>query len=122
MIVAGFGFRSGANVLALCSAYQLARENAPPITHLATLADKADGLAELANLLSLPVIAIAPEHLVGVHTMTASAASQVARGLGSVAEACALAALREHQPRLLTRRQISRDRMATCAIAQGALP
>jgi cobalt-precorrin 5A hydrolase len=118
VIVAGFGFRAGASVFSLCSAYQLARESAPPVTHLATFADKADDLAELANLLSLPVIAVAPEQVVGLQTLTLSKLSLAARGVGSVAEACALAALRGQEACLLAPRRISQDRMATCAIAQ----
>lgn len=51
MIVAGFGFRTEASVFSLISAYQLAREGAPPVTHLAAPADKAELLAELAHLL-----------------------------------------------------------------------
>ncbi|WP_395337464.1 cobalamin biosynthesis protein [Novosphingobium sp. BL-8H] len=119
MIVAGFGFRAQANVHSLCSAYQLAREGMPPITHVATLAEKAHLLAELSNLLGLPLIAVPQERLAQARTLTASAASRAARGVDSVAEASALAALGADTAVLLARRHISRDRMATCAIASG---
>ncbi len=121
MIVAGFGFRKKASVFSLISAYQCAREGAPPVTHLAAPADKVGQLAELANLLELPVIAVPPERLTQVSTLTASAAAQAARGVGSVAEASALAAslAASGGGTLAGPRHISRDRMATCAIALG---
>lgn len=122
VIVAGFGFRAGASVHSLCSAFQSAREGAPPVTHIATPAEKAHQLAELANLLELPVIAVPPERLVGVETLAASAASTAAKGVGSVAEASALAAFEGARAALLGPRHISRDRMATCAIATGVSP
>jgi cobalt-precorrin 5A hydrolase len=119
VIVAGFGFRAGASVFSLISAYQQAREGAPPVTHLATPADKAALLAELGNLLDLPLIAVPPGRLAQVSTLTASTAAQAARGVGSVAEASALAAFDDDAATLAGPRHISRDRMATCAIALG---
>lgn len=119
MIVAGFGLRTGASLHSLCLAYQAAREGAPPVTHIATLAEKADLLAELANLLQLPVIAVPPEGLGQAQTLTASAAALAAKGVGSVAEASALAAFEGGAGVLLGPRHISSDRMATCAIASG---
>lgn len=119
MIVAGFGFRKEASVFSLVSAYQLAREGAPPVTHLAAPADKSDLLAELANLLDLPSIAVSPARLAQVSTLTDSAAAQAARSVGSVAEASALAAFGDDTATLTGPRHVSRDRMATCAIAQG---
>ncbi len=64
---------------------------------------------------------MSPDALAAVTTPTRSRASLKARGVGSVAEACALAAAGV-QSRLLRTRQISPDRMATCAIAQGLIP
>jgi len=119
MIVAGFGFRTEASVFSLISAYQLARERAPPVTHLAAPADKTDLLEELAHLLGLPSIAVPSERLAQVSTLTASAATQAARGVGSVAEASALAAFDNDAASLTGPRHVSRDRMATCAIALG---
>lgn len=121
MIVAGFGFRTGANLYSLCSAYQQAREGAPPVTHIATSTDKAHLLAELANLLDLPLLCVSPDRLRAVETMTASAAALTARGVGSLAEASALGVFTEVPAMLLAPRHISKDRMATCAIAQGSM-
>ncbi len=121
MIVAGFGFRDDVSVFSLISAYQQAREGAPPVTHVATVADKAHRLAELAHLLELPLIAVPQERLAQAQTLTASAVSRAARGVGSVAEASALAAFDGVDATLFGARHISRDRMATCAIAHGVL-
>lgn len=120
MIVAGFGFRSSAGLSSLEAALVLARQGLPAVTHLATASDKAAALAPLAEILGLPVIGIAPEALVSAATITRSCASLKARGTGSVAEASALAAAGAGA-RLLRPRCLSPDRMATCAIAQGAL-
>lgn len=112
MIVAGFGYRSGATIASLRAALALAQAGAPPVTHLATLADKLPLLAGLG----LPTLVA--DDLAGVSTPTLSPASLAARGTGSVAEAAALVAAGPGA-RLLVARQISPDRMATCAIAQG---
>ena len=120
MIVAGFGFRTGADIAALRDALMQAQSGCPPITAMATPADKAPLATDLAALLNLPLIAVSAITLQTVPTHTLSQASLEARGTGSVAEACALAAAGPGA-RLLTPRHISRDRMATCAIAQGSL-
>ncbi len=112
MIVAGFGYRTGATAESLRAALALAQSGAPPITHIATAADKLSLLAALG----LPTIAA--EGLETVPTPTRSAASLAARGTGSVAEAAALVAAGP-KARLLVARQISPDRLATCAIAEG---
>jgi cobalt-precorrin 5A hydrolase len=119
MIVAGFGFRTGATTASLRAALEEA-DGGQTVTHLATLADKTDGVRELAAQLGLPLIAITPAQIVGLPTPTYSLAAYKARGSGSVAEACALIAAGGSLARLLCRRSISLDRMATCAIAQGA--
>lgn len=113
MIVAGFGFSRRAGLASLLGAWQAA--GAPPAAALATLADKAEGLAPLGAALGLPVVRVAgplPE------TPTQSPASRTARGTGSVAEACALAAA---GPGAVLRapRAVSPDGLATCAIAEG---
>ncbi|MFS4439107.1 cobalamin biosynthesis protein [Paracoccaceae bacterium GXU_MW_L88] len=115
MIVAGFGFREAARVESLRDAYALAG----PADALATAADKAETPAfrALAQSLGLPVIAIPSDTLTHAATLSQSAASQRARGTGSVAEAAALAALKG--ARLLGPRVISTDRLATCALAEG---
>jgi len=118
VIVAGFGFRSGATAASLRAALDAARIAGWPVTHLATIEDKAEALAELARLLVLPLIAVTPARIFGLATPTRSLASQAARGAGSVAEACALVAAGPGA-RLLAPRSISHDRMATCALAAG---
>ncbi|RSU61664.1 cobalamin biosynthesis protein [Sphingobium yanoikuyae] len=118
MIVAGFGFRAGATTASLRAAL-VAAGGGRDVTHLATLADKAGGLAELAAQLALPLIPITADRLASLPTITGSPVSLAARGTGSVAEACALAGAGEGA-RLRAVRSLSPDRMATCAIAQGA--
>jgi cobalt-precorrin 5A hydrolase len=100
------------------AALDLARHGLPPVTHLATLRDKADALAPLARALDLPVVAVDAAAAAPAPTPTTSSASLAARGVGSVAEASALCAAGDGA-HLLRPRQISPDRMATCAIAQG---
>ena len=118
MIVAGFGFRSGATLPALQDA--LAKAGGPEgVTHLAVLATKAEGLAPLAGALGLPVLALEPEALHGVPTPTKSDLVQTLFGTGSVAEAAALAAAGP-DARLRGARAVSGDGMATAAIAEGA--
>lgn len=118
MIVAGFGFRSGANLAALRAALDGAQSGHPPVTALATPHDKLALISDLAKAMHLPVIAVPPDALQVPETPTRSIASLEARQTGSVAEASALAAAGPGA-RLLATRHISPDRMATCAIAQG---
>ncbi|MFC0684108.1 cobalamin biosynthesis protein [Novosphingobium clariflavum] len=122
MIVAGFGFRQGATLASLESALELGRRQVPSlcIALLAAPEDKCGLVAELAARLGLPVLGIAPQALEAAATVTRSAASLAARGTGSVAEASALAATGAPS-RLIVSRIVSSDRMATCAIAEGAL-
>lgn len=118
MIVAGFGFSSRATVESLAGAYAAAAAaaGAPPVDALATLADKAPGLAGLAARLGCPVIAVTGAL---PPTPTRSAPSLAARGAGSVAEGCALAAAGPGAV-LLGRRAVSPDGLATCALAEGS--
>lgn len=118
MIVAGFGYRTGAGRSSLRAALALAQAEHPAVAALAAPDDKAAGLAPLAEAMGLPVIALPAAALHAVATPTRSAASLAARGTGSVAEACALAAAGPGA-RLIARRHVSPDRMATCAIARG---
>lgn len=108
MIVAGFGFSSRATVDSLKGALAATGQNPDKV---ATLADKAALLGDLG----LPVIAVTGPL---PHTPTQSPASLAARGAGSVAEACALAAAGPGAY-LLTTRKVSPDGLATCAIAKG---
>lgn len=119
MIVAGFGFRAATDVVSLQDAFARAA-GGTRVTALATAADKATSPAfrQLAQALALPIHAIAQSDLTSIETQTQSAAALAARETGSVAEASALAAAGQGA-RLLAPRQISTDRMATCALAQG---
>lgn len=120
MIVAGFGFRSGATLAALQDA--LARAGGPDgVTHLATLAAKAPGLEPLGRTLGLPVIALSPDRLHDQPTLTRSSRVQALHGTGSVAEAAALAAAGLGS-RLRGPRAVSADQTATAAIAEGISP
>lgn len=118
MIIAGFGFRRGAGLAALRAALDLAQAGQPTVEALAAPGDKARYLSPLAEALNLPLIAVAAAALEAQATITRSQASLASRRTGSVAEAAALAAAGPGA-RLLGPRQISPDRMATCAIAQG---
>lgn len=88
------------------------------ITALATAADKGDSAAfcQLAVQLGLPVHHIPQSALAATVTPTDSPVVRRARQTGSVAEAAALNAAGSGA-RLLCPRMISRDRMASCAIA-----
>ena len=119
MIVAGFGFRTGATVESLQLALEGARHGRLTITHLASPQDKLPLLEALATELGLSVIGVVPDVLTAIVTPTRSIASLAERGVGSVSEAAALAAAGPGA-RLIVHRCISSDRMATCAIAQGA--
>lgn len=119
MIVAGFGFRAAADVAACEAALALAQGGHPAVTALAAPHDKTALLAALAAALDVPLIAVTPEMLRSIMTPTRSRFSLDARGTGSVAEAAALGAAGGPDARLLTRRHVSPNRMATCAIAQG---
>jgi cobalt-precorrin 5A hydrolase len=117
MIVAGFGFRSGVTLSALQDA--LARAGgAAGVTHLATVAAKADGLAGLAEALGLPVLAVDPQLLAAQKVRTQSDRVAALYGTGSVAEAAALAAAGP-DARLRGPRVTSADGTATAAIAEG---
>lgn len=117
MIVAGFGFRSGVTKGALLDALGRAG-GAAGVTHLATLAAKAEGLAGLAAALGLPVVAVAPEALAGQTVETQSDRVAALFGTGSVAEAAALAAAGPGSW-LRSPRVISADGTATAAIAEA---
>lgn len=116
MRVAGFGFRSGADVESLAAA--LEATGATGVTQLATVAAKADGLRGLAERLLLPVEPVPVAKLAAQSVATRSEASLAAWGTGSVAEASALAAAGPGA-RLLGPRAVSPDGRATCAIAEG---
>jgi cobalt-precorrin 5A hydrolase len=116
MIVAGFGFRSGVTLAALQDA--LGRAGGQEgVTHLATLEAKAEGLGPLGLALGLPVVGVADAALRAQVTMTQSGRVQALKGVGSVAEAVALAAAGPGA-RLRGSRAVSADGTATAAIAE----
>lgn len=116
MIVAGFGFRASATTQSLRSA--LALTGADQLTAIAAPADKVDAacLTALARFLCIPILPVPPDILGTIATPTNSARVRAERNTGSVAEASALAAIGPGG-RLLTTRRVSKDGMATCAIA-----
>jgi cobalt-precorrin 5A hydrolase len=123
MIVAGLGFSSAATVASLRAVFDTAAAN-HDVAALATVADKEghSALTTFAEELSLPLHFVAAADLAGQRTLTCSNRSRATYGTGSVAEASALAAagkLFGPGARLLSPRQISDDRLATCAIAIG---
>ena len=120
MIVAGFGFRTLANVSSLLDAFEQAAGSHRP-THLSAPEDKAeaDCMRAIASQLELPVVAVAGDHASAQNTLTQSVKIIETRGVGSIAEAVALAAA-GGGARLVGPRSISSDRLATCAIAIGA--
>jgi cobalt-precorrin 5A hydrolase len=117
MIVAGFGFRASATEDSLSEAFALTATT--EIDAIATPTDKAQSnvLQAFAKAHNLPVLEIDASAIQAVETQTQSSKVREKRGTGSVAEACALAALTNAT--LTTPRVVSADRLATCAIAQG---
>lgn len=118
MIVAGFGFRQAATLASL----QDALAGVTPGL-IATAAAKAGHPAfrALAEALAVPIAAVSERELANSPTPTDSAASRAAHGTGSVAEAAALVAAGPGAS-LLGPRAVSRDRMATCALAERTTP
>jgi cobalt-precorrin 5A hydrolase len=114
VIAAGFGFRAGAPAASLADALARAA-GGREVALLATAEDKA---AALAAALGRPVTAIAGASLAAQATLTQSPAARAARGVGSLAEAAALAAAGPGA-RLLGPRVVSGDGRATCALAEG---
>lgn len=115
MIVAGFGFRSGATPESLLDAFARAGGRADRV---ATLAGKADLQAFRVFAAQRQVTTVLPEDARQMQTLTRSEHSQSTHQTGSVAEACALAAAGPGAM-LLGARAISSDRMATCALARS---
>lgn len=113
MKVAGLGFRAAATLHSLYDA--LIQVGTPDA--LATSRAKADAPAirELARQLGLPLIAV---DVAGISTPTQSPRIVALHGTGSLAEAAALAAL-SPGARLVRARTLSKDRMATAAMAEG---
>lgn len=119
MIVAGLGFSSAATCASLRAAFDRATAG-HAVDALATAADKEGhpALTEFAAACALPLHFVDPADLAGQQTLTCSPRSRASHGTGSVAEASALAAAGPGA-RLISPRQISDDRLATCAVAIG---
>lgn len=112
----GIGFRTGATLDSVLDAIVLA--GGAGLRRLALPADKAgDPLIALIAARGLAVQVIPGDRLAGIVTPTQSPISIATYATGSVAEACALAAAGP-DGRLVSRRVISGDRMATAAIAE----
>ncbi len=119
MIIAGFGYRAAATAESLQNAYEHLGGDADAI---AVPADKAGALCvkRFAAEHGLTVYGISEDAMQAIETPTQAERVIEKRGTGSVAEACALAALGPKR-RLIASRYISSDRMATCALAEGEL-
>lgn len=119
MKVAGLGFRPDVTVDSLREVVA-AVGGANGLAALATVSDKAGTavLELLARELGLPIKAVPADVLAGVTTLTQSELIKSRFGTGSVAEAAALA-VAGRRARLISPRTVSRDRMATAAIAEG---
>ena len=119
MIVAGFGFRKSATAASLLDAY--ARSRGGAVAELFATLDAKAGSQTFLNAGLTMGIAAKPVTLTaaqGVVTLTNSEASVAAHGVGSVAEAAAMAAAGPGA-KLLAPRSVSADGMATCALAEG---
>ncbi|WP_425071774.1 cobalamin biosynthesis protein [Sagittula sp. S175] len=117
MIVAGFGYRSGASVDSLRDAYRRARLGQDADV-LATVDDKLPLVEDLGADMRRPAVGVAARFMQEQETETVSEVVLQARGVGSVAEAAALAAAGPGA-RLLSLRVVSEDGKATCAFAFG---
>lgn len=119
MKVAGLGFRAAADIDALRDAL-IAAGGSAGLDALATIVDKAEAAAivALARELGLPVKAISNDALADITTPTHSDRIDAMFGVGSLAEAVALAAAGTGA-RLVAPRAISSNGMATAAIAEG---
>lgn len=117
MNAAGFGFRKSATLASLQDALSQAA-GSQSVSLIATASDKSVSICfqQLADLLSVPTLAIPQADLDQISTLTNSPTVKHLRGSGSIAEAAALVAAGPGAS-LLGRRAISADRMATCAIA-----
>lgn len=116
MIVAGFGYRTGATVDDLQDA--LLQTGASPEA-LTSIDNKAQGpLKTLANAMNLPLISVSRDQIAGVSTQTHSPRIMALFATGSLAEAAALVAAGTGST-LITARIASPNGMATAAIAQG---
>lgn len=125
IVVAGIGFRGRATTADIVDIVHRAQNQTRSAVRLLAVpqvkagpAALAEALAEAVAILELPLITLDRMQLERVQGScpTQSAAAMTAIGLGSVAEACALAALDEHARLVLPR---IANTQATCALAMG---
>ena len=123
MIVAGIGFRGAAETSSLRGALAKAVERLGEveIDVLATVDEKArvGAFCALADAIGAKIVAVAAHDLPAQNTATQSDRIKRQFGTGSLAEAAALAAAGPGA-RLLVKRVVSPDGMATAAIAISA--
>ncbi|MCK1636801.1 cobalamin biosynthesis protein [Bradyrhizobium sp. 157] len=119
MKVAGFGFRRDVRLASLREALDAAG-GSDGLAAVATLRDKAEtaALKALAYELNVPVRPVPADVLGGTVTPTQSEFVKAKFGTGSVAEAAALA-VAGRRSRLVSKRAVSQDRIASAAIAEG---
>ncbi|QTP61285.1 hypothetical protein HNO53_14285 [Billgrantia antri] len=120
MRVVGFGFRRAARLASLADLLAQLEARYVSVDRLAAAASKRALVEALGRERGMAVIAVADEALPSAVTLTHSHHSRKARGTGSVAEAVALLAAGPGAS-LLAPRLVSADRMATAAVARGAL-
>ena len=120
MIVAGFGFRKGAEAASLHAALQAAGD-ADAVTHIATVPEKSDTVTfqTFAVEFAKPVIVIPSDQLASVQVLSVSEKSLKLWNTHSLSEAVALLGAGQ-DAQLTGLRSVSPDSMATCAIAVGA--
>lgn len=124
MIVAGFGFRKNVQFESLqdvyqtlCDHHKLSRQD---FFSVATHVDKAQNAAlqSLSKHLNLSIVAVPQNEIDLQNTQSRSALSLQHYNTGSLSEAAALAAAGANSY-LLGHRMVSKDGLATCALAKG---
>ena len=120
-LIAGFGYRVAATAESLANALAKARGAAnedAPLTKICVPADKAGEacIVAFAAEAGVEITPIDPAALTDIETPTQAERVIEKRGVGSVAEAAALAG---GGAALIAERVVSDDRMATCALAKG---
>ncbi|MGB2357566.1 MAG: cobalamin biosynthesis protein [Paracoccaceae bacterium] len=124
MIIAGFGFRKNVQFESLQDVYQTLFKHhklaVRDICGVATHVDKAQNqaLQSLSQHFKLSIIAVSQNEIDLQNTQTHSALSLQHYNTGSLSEAAALAAAGANSY-LLGHRMISKDGLATCALAKG---
>jgi cobalt-precorrin 5A hydrolase len=116
---AGFGYRKDASLASLDEALALVLKVHGDVDYLAASSGKVEVVKALGLERNLRVRLVDEAELSEIATLTQSQASLREKGTGSFAEAVALAGAGP-DARLLGPRIVSKDGMATCAVAEGA--